>query len=240
MAKKGDTPNLPMNYKEELAKEKAGIKERIGAAGGGDFIRITQDKKFQMPDGTAGPGPLNVVILDFVSVNQFHDRPYKKGEESPPACFAIGEKPEQLVPSANSPVKQAESCKDCPNNEWGSNGKGKACSNLRVLAVREPGNNPDAKVMLIKVSPTAVKGFDAYVRTLQAQFDGLPIEFETEIYFDPNLSFGSLRFGSPKPNKNVAIHFPQKKEAKARLLAEPDVSQYKPLAPAKPAKGARR
>lgn len=229
-AKKGEVKaGLPVNIQEELRKQKEGIKSRIGAVGGGDKIRVTQGKKFVMPDGSEGPGPLNVVILDFKSMNAWHDRPYKKGEEAPPACFAIGDNPNELIPSPNSPRKQAEACKDCAFNEWGSRGAGKECGNTRLLAVREPGDDPNADVRVLQVSPTAIKAFDAYVKSLEVQFDGLPIEFETEIYFDPNLDYPSLRFGNPKPNKNLNVHFGQQKAATARLSEEPDVSQYKPL-----------
>lgn len=220
---------LPVSVADELRREREGIKQRVGAVGGGDTIRITQDKKFALPDGTTNEGPLSVVVLDFTAANFYYDRPFRKGDESPPACFAIGPNPKALVPSENSPVKQAEDCNDCPLKEWGTKGEGKACDDLRFLAVREASANPDAKVMLIKVSKTAAKAWDAYVTTLDKQFEGVPIEFVTEIYFDPNVDYASLRFGNPARNPNVNVHFGQRAAAKARLAAEPDVAKYKPL-----------
>jgi hypothetical protein len=231
---------LPVNVQEELRKQRETMKSRIGAVGGGDKIRVTQGKKFVMPDGTEGPGPLNVVILDFKSMNAWHDRPYKKGEESPPACFAIGDNPNELIPSPNSPRIQAKTCAECAFNEWGSRGAGKECGNTRLLAVREPGDDAGADIRILQVSPTAIKAFDAYVKSLEVQFDGVPIQFETEIYFDPNLDYPTLRFGNPKPNKNLDAHFGQQKAATARLAEEPDVSQYKPVVAKPLGKGAKR
>ena len=211
----------------ELKKESANIKAKIGSPGG-DMIRTTQDKHFILPNGTKDNKPLRVVILDFVSLNQFFDRPYKKGEESPAACFALSAETKGMVPSPNSPDKQADACDICPNNEYGSNGAGKACGNTRLLAIVEDSADPEAPIRLLKVSATAIKGFDAYVNTIHAQFELPPVGVVTEIYFDPTVTYASLRFGNPSPNENLAVHYERRAAALKRLLTEPDVSQYKP------------
>lgn len=225
---KAKTPGTALvDIQAELKKRKEGITKRIQAPSG-DFIRVTQDKKFKLPDGTSGPGPLNLVILDFICVNMFYDRPYKEGDKTPPACLAIGEEPLSMVPDPVSPDKQADSCGVCPNNQWGSKGAGKACTNTRVLALVAPDDDPTSPILLLKVSPTAIKAFDGYVATIASQFDSLPVAVETEIYFDPNLTYGSLRFGNPVPNKNLEVHFARMKAAAERLKAVPDVSAYEP------------
>lgn len=222
-----------VNIREELKKAAADdIRKRIGKPSG-DMIRVTQDKYFVLPNGVKDNKPMRLVILDFVSINQFFDRPFKKGEESPPACFAIGTEAEGLIPSANSPKKEAEGCDICPNNAFGSKGAGKACSNGRLLAVVEDSDNPEAPIRLLKVSATAIKGFDAYVKTIQTQFDTTVVGVTTEVYFDPNQTYGSLRFGSPEPNANLEVHYNRLAAARERLLTEPDVSQYEPLTPTK-------
>lgn len=216
-----------VDIRAELKKQAEAIKSKI-AAPAGDFIKVQQDKQFKLPDGTTNGGPLHVVILDFVSANYFYDRPYKEGEIVPPACYSINESPLLLKPSDKSPVKQAEACNVCPNDQFGSNGKGKACTNTRLLAVTVPSDDANAPIYLLKVSPTGIKAFDAYVKTIESQFDGPPIVVETEIYFDKASKWPSLRFGNPKPNANLEVHFNLQKAAKERLLTEPDVSQYQP------------
>jgi hypothetical protein len=213
-----------VDIRAELKKQAELIKSKISAPAG-DFIKVQQDKQFKLPDGTVSGGPLNVVILDFISANYFYDRPYKEGEIVPPACYALNDSPILLKPSEKSPVKQAEACNACPNDQFGSNGKGKACTNTRLLAVTAAGV-PDAPIYLLKVSPTGIKAFDAYVKTIEAQFDGPPIIVETEIYFDKGSKWPSLRFGNPQPNTQLEAHFNMQKAAKDRLLTEPDVSQY--------------
>ncbi len=223
-----------VDIRAQLAKEVADMASRVGAPGG-DAIRITQDKKFEFPDGTKSNGPINLVIVDFVSMNQFYDGPYDKDNISPPACFAIGSNPTALVASDNSPVKQSAGCAACPMNQFGSDGKGKACKNGRVLAVLPPGATADTPLWILKVSPTALKSFDAYVTSVVRSFQLPPVSVITEISFDDSVTYASLRFGDPQPNDNLEACFARKEEAMARLLTEPDVSQYEAPAPQKKA-----
>lgn len=221
--------NLPVSVAEQLKAETEALASRIQAPGG-DKIKLTKKKTFKLPDGTEHPGPLSVVIVDFVSANRFFDRPYKEGEVTPPACFAIGLEPQNLVPSAKSPDKQNDNCAKCPNNEFGSKGNGKACSNHRVLAVvageGDLANDPEAPMWTLEVSPTGLKAFDAYVATVRTQYGVPPIGVITDIFFDPSSEYQSLRFGNPQPNPNLEGHFARRAAARERLMAEPDVSKY--------------
>lgn len=220
-----------IDIQAEMKKQAELITNRIGKPGG-DFIKVQQDKKFKLPDGTVDNGPLSVVILDFTSVNMFFDQPFKEGKSTPPACFAINDEPDKLTPHITSPVMQVEKgklCKTCVNDAWGSGtGAGKACNNTRILAVIADSNDPASPVYNLKVSPTAIKAFDAYVKTIKEQFDGPPFAVVTDVYFDPSLKYASLRFGNPRPNTNLAVHFDRQKAAHDRLLTAPDVSQYTP------------
>lgn len=227
MAKNKATGTSIVNIEAELAKEAEGISKRIQAPSG-DYIKVTQDKFFQMPDGSKHQGPLSVVILDFVAANLFYDQPFKEGQNTPPACVAIGLEPLLLIPDEASPVKQAEACSDCPNNDFGSKGAGKACTNTRILAVVEPNADENAPILLLKVSPTGIKPFDSYVASIKSQFNTVPAGVVTDIYFDPNLKYGSLRFGNPRVNENLAVHYDRRKAAKERLLVIPDLSGYTP------------
>jgi len=221
---------LPVSIAEELAKETAALATRINAPTG-NKIKLTKGKKFKLPDGTEHPGPLTVVVVDFVNANVYHDRPYKEGEFSPPACFAVGlEVNNKLTPSKASPARQADSCDKCPNNEFGSKGDGKACKNLRKLAVvagaGDDAGDGSSQMWLLEVSPTAGKAWDAYVSMVRTQFNAPPIGVITDVFFDPTSEFQSLRFGNPQPNPNLELHFGRRQEARQMLTAEPDVSGY--------------
>jgi hypothetical protein len=225
--------SLPVDVRTKLMRDAADMAKKI-AAPGGDLIRLTKKKTFKLPDGREAPAgtPLRVVVLDFVSYNAFYDRIWTEGDKTPPACFALGSEPKLLVPSNNSPVKQADNCEECPNNEWGSKGKGKACGNHRLLAVVEPSGVVDSPIMLIRLSPTGVKHWDKYVSDIINRFGIGPIGVETEIYFDQASDYATLRFGNPSPNVNLGVHAARQDAATKRLLTEPDVSGYEPVKPA--------
>lgn len=229
-----ETPGTALEQiRVKLAEESKGIKDRI-LAPSGDSIRILKTKKFKLPDGTVSDGPLSVVILDFVAMNQLYDRPWVEGEAQTPVCMAFGNDPKQLVPYDTSPEKQSEVCKGCWANEWKShaNGKGKACANTRLLAVVANDTDANSPMLLLKVSKTGVKHFDAYVQSISDEFGSVPVSVVTDIFFDANEEFPTLRFGNPTPNDNLATHYNRRKAAMARLTTEPDFSAY--LSPTKP------
>src|SRR5690348_16966370 len=90
VAPRSNTSVVSMN--EAIKKELADLQNRTGTPGG-DQIRVTQDKQFILPDGTKHLGPLNLVIVDFLTHKTFYDRPFDKANPCPPACFAISVSP---------------------------------------------------------------------------------------------------------------------------------------------------
>lgn len=219
---------IPQALRDQLREEAAEQKKSIQIAN--DKIVLTRKKTFKLPDGTENAGPLSVVILDFISTNKFFDRPYKEGEAVPPACFAIGTDPKKLVPSSNSPDKQADDCESCPNNQFGSKGNGKACGNHRLLLVRagigDDASDPQATKFKIQLSPTAIRAFDAYVSSVGTMFSAPVHAVVTDIFFDPKSDYPTLRFGNPQPNVNLVLHMKERAAARESLLQEPDVSTY--------------
>ena len=227
-----------------LKAQVAAMGERTAPASG-ISIRVTQDKQFMLPDGTKTPGPLDLVIVDFAARNEFYEGAFDPKAIAPPVCFAIGSNPLKLIPSDNSPVRQADDCTSCPMAAWGSDGAGKACKNTRVLAVLPPDADADTPMWLLKVSPTALKGFDGFVNSVARTFQMPPVGVVTKVAFDDNVTYAKLVFSDPTPNENLAEHFARQEEAKALLSTEPDVSGYqaeKPAAkaPAKRAVAGRR
>lgn len=228
-----------VSVQEMMAAQLAALQGKTAPAGG-NAIRVTQDKQFQLPDGSKTPGPLQVVIVDFTSRNEFYEGAFDKNNITSPACFAIGDIPTKLVPSANSPVKQCDDCASCPMNQFGSAGAGKACKNTRVLAVLPPDADDETPLWTIKVSPTALKNFDGYVKNVSRMFNMPPVGVVTEISFDESKDYASLSFGNPVPNEGVANHIVRTAEAKELLAQEPDVSSFGAAPAKKSAAPARR
>ena len=215
-----------VSIQEQLKAMAAATANQVAPASG-ISIRVSQSKEFQLPDGQRTRDPIHLVIVDFVSRNNYYTSAYSKDEVSPPACFAIGSNPQTLIPSENSPEKQCGSCAACPMNQFGSAGAGKACKNERVLAVLPAYATEESPLWLLKVSPTAIKGFDAFIRTVGTSLQLPPVGVICTVGFDPNKDFPSLVFGDPQPNKNVGMHIGRVEEARKLLATEPDVSQCK-------------
>jgi hypothetical protein len=219
-----------VSIKDQIAAQVAALGDRI-APPGGSKIKLANGS-MTLPDGTKTPGPLEVVVVDFVAVNKFYEGAYDKDNITPPACFAIGSNPAKLVPSPNAPLPQAKTCAECPMNAFGSSGKGKACKNERLLAVLPPDGADDTPLWTLGVSPTGIKGFDGYVANVARTFNTVPVGVVTTVSLDPNVDYPSLRFGDPVPNPGLGTHFARQAEAKAMLAVEPDVSTFGAAKPA--------
>ena len=244
VAVKKNTSTAVVNIQEMLRKQAEANAARV-EPGSGKSIRIGQDKSFTLPDGTKTRESLQLVVVDFVSRNEYYEGAYNKDDITPPNCFAIHPEPKQLVPSDNSPNKQCDDCASCPMNQFGSapTGAGKACKNTRVLAVMPPDADDDTEIWTLKVSPTAIKAFDGFVAGVNRAFQLPPVGVVVTVGFSDAKDFPSLEFTDPQLNENVAIHFGRQDEAREMLMREPDVSSFgaeKPAAKAPARKVARK
>lgn len=229
------TSKALINYDEQIAQELAALGDKI-APPSGDKIKLRKDGSIELPDGSSGT-TVECVILDFISVNSYYDRPYDADEIIPPACFAIGANPKLMEPSGNSPDAQSKDCASCPMNQFGSapNGKGKACRNSRLVAVTPAASleleaDEPAPVYILSVPPTSLKSFDGYVRDLALKHKTIPLGVLTELYQDEGSEYVAPRFNAVRPltGEEKALIFPHREAATKRLTAEPDVSGYEP------------
>lgn len=219
---------LPADIRAMLAAQVAGDIERLGAVGGKDAIKITQDKKFELPNGDLVE-ELDAVIVDFVYRNEYYIGNFNRKQITPPACFAISPVAAELSASDNSPMKQSEGgCAVCQQNQFGSspNGDGKACKNTVFLAVLPPDATEDTPIWVIKTSPTAVKHFNSYVSKVARSAQVPVTAVLTKIYFDPSSTYASLRFDATGVNPIFGMSHARKDEARHRLMQEPDVSTF--------------
>ena len=227
---------LPADVRAMLAQQVATDIERLGAVGGKDAIRITQDKKFELPNGDL-VDEIEAIVVDFVYRNEYYIGNFNRKQITPPACFAINPVAADMTPSDTSPLKQSEGgCAVCQQNQFGSspNGDGKACKNTVYLAVLPPDATEDTPVWVLKTSPTAVKHFNSYVSKV-ARAAQVPVTaVTTRIFFDPSSTFASVRFEASGPNKIFSLTQSRVTEARHRLMQEPDVSTFElPKTPAK-------
>lgn len=217
--------HLPAELKAQMDAEVAALQKRISAPSG-DRIQITQAKTFKLPNGLE-VDELEGIVVDFVAANYYYDVPFDRQNITPPKCFAIGLEPASLVPSANSPDAQCESCGKCWANQFKSadNGRGKACANTRLLALLPLDADEETPLWVLKVSATGTKSFDGHVAAV-AQSYGLPVRgVVTKITFSDE-TYASLRFSTVGgAGEDLFMLAQSKKEAAlSRLQTEPDVT----------------
>jgi hypothetical protein len=219
---------LPAAVRAKLEEDIATDIARIGATGGGDVIRASQDKKFESPDGTTYD-EFECHIVAFTYRNEYYDTPYNAKEITPPVCFAISPSESTLIASDNSPtVQNPDSCIPCQHNQFGSSpvGAGKACKNNVLIAIlpTDPKTIEEHDIMIVKLSPTAIRPFNKYVKEILSQ--NVPINMaKTRVYFDESSSYASIRLEVVGFNADhYDILEARKDEATRRLAEEPDVS----------------
>lgn len=213
------------SIQDQLRQELATLKERVDPPSG--FMISTKGKVFTLPDGNASDGPMDVILLDWVTANTYFEGIYNPKDIKPPACFALGREVATLAPSDNSPKKQHNTCKGCPMNEWGSDpqgGKGKACKNTRRLLIAPVKSTEETQPWVISVSPTGLKHFDKFVNTL-GDLGTHPIEIITEISFEPSEPFPTLRFKPIGKHDNITLMWALKERGQEILLQEPKIDQ---------------
>jgi hypothetical protein len=122
-----------------------------------------------VPNNTA-----DVRVLAAISERAWYDGPFDSDNAQVPACYAFDS--EEPHPKARDP--QADTCKDCPKNKWGSApprpgstlpGKGKACrEGARMIVV--PAGIPlkSAPMYMAKIPVTSLNAVTTFVGRCQA------------------------------------------------------------------------
>lgn len=206
-------------------------RERIGSSGGGDVITINNKKNLFIMPNEQEVEEFEALIVDFAYCNNYYIGAYNPKVVTPPACFAIAPSAAALEPSDNSPVKQNDSdCATCQQNQFGTHptSGGKACKNSVIIAVLPPEEDSVSShdIWILKTSPTAIRPFNKYATKVSGM--KLPMGcIRTRFFFDPELDYASVRFEALGVEGDcVDGVLARKEEAAARLLEEPDVSQF--------------
>jgi hypothetical protein len=129
-----------------------------------------------------------VVIGSTIEYNYYGGNDFDSENPQPPVCYAFGDDEDALTPHPDSADKQAAACKGCPQNEFGSaeKGRGKACKNTRRLALVaapdvDDGDLSKIKLGFMKLNVMSIKGWAAYVKSLNDKYRRPPFAVVTEI-----------------------------------------------------------
>jgi len=199
-AEKATESTALVSMKERIAQRLANVNKATAAPASKNIS--TKGGKFTLPDGSASAGPLNCIVVDYINSNVFYDGPYDPNNVKPPVCAAIGRDINLMAPLETLETRVSDSCNGCPNNEFGSAGRGKACKNNVVLALIPEEFTEDTEVMTIKVSPTGLTTWSSYVRQLANQ--GIDVsEVVTSITFRAGVTYPTLDFKALNRNTKL-------------------------------------
>lgn len=218
-----ESKNLPVSIEDQIKKDLAAQQGQLGALPSNKIS--LNEKQFTLPDGQKSPGPMEVIVLDFIWFMVHYPGVYNSNNPQQPNCFAIGrDKPDSrlLKPYEGVAEPQGETCseKDCPKNEWKSSptSGGKACKNQRRLIVVPPDFDEETEVMTMYVSPGGLKNFDAYVSRLKNEHGIMPIQAVTKVQFDANQSYPLLQFSFVGKHDNLNLAWGLKERSQDILL----------------------
>lgn len=234
-------------WNEKLAAlAKSSKKQESNVGGEGNFISfkgaIMQYRGAAIPNNT-----MNVIVLDSILENQFYEGAYDASNPASPVCYAFGRDPDTMAPDpeqVEAPI--STSCAECPNFEWGSadTGKGKACKEVRRLALITEGDLEDlenAEVAYAKIAVMSVKGWAGYVRQLESVYHLPPMAFVTKmsVVSDPKSQFRvTFDMDSQLEDPEVFAKLFQLREKVEKTINFPYVKIEAAAAPAKPARHA--
>lgn len=178
------------NWDEELAKyaELSRAQEDTAVGGSGMKYFGTRGGILTFDEEVITGNKVSVIILDSCFEHSYYEGKFDPENPAPPVCFALGRDEGELAPHKtvfDHDQAQSGECESCPMNEFGSadTGRGKACKNIRRLAVIPAGkynkagdfvfdNNPDsyarAGMGFIKVPVTSTNAF----KTVNKQVTG--------------------------------------------------------------------
>jgi hypothetical protein len=130
----------------------------------------------------------------------FYATGFEEGTNAKPDCYSN----DGVAPAVDAQSPQAAKCAICPHNQWGSKiteqgAKGKACGDVRRLAVAPSGDLENA--MLLRVPAASLKELAKYAellgrRKVPYQAAVTKIGFDHDVAF-PKLTFQAVRWLDP-------------------------------------------
>lgn len=199
--------------------------------GGSNRIKVLAKGAFEV-EGVEHE-ELQLVVIDGAIRKQFFHDNFDKENITPPDCYAIGrpmstggDTPNTTVPEGDSPDIQSDKCATCPQNVFGSKGRGKACQDRRWLVVQivdDAGSHlePTAPLYLLDLSPTNIKAFDAQAAYIEKSI-GAPLKAILTARATNNGTYALVSWHDPIPNPDYGIAFSRRAEAADILAKRPD------------------
>ena len=197
--KAATTSKALVPWKEKFAGYAKDTRKQVENVGGGIGIKFGRGS-IQVGGIPVKGGKLECVVIGSCALNAWYEDDYNKDDMQPPDCyaFAINYGDEEMQPHEKAESPQHADCAGCPQNQYGTakTGKGKACANrVRIGAItakdaEDADTIPAAQLAIGSVSPTNVKHWASYVKSLD-EMDGGPrqpwnVVTEIQSFDDPD------------------------------------------------------
>lgn len=163
----------------------------------GNFISL-KGKIFTLPDGTQLKD-VDCIVVDYLRINQLLT-PYVPSQRMQTLCWAIGRNDKTLAPNEDVENAESKTCATCPKNEFGSKGKGKACTNKIRLAIVPPDAKSNADIWLVQIPPTSLADWTNYVKMIERLYGTSgTMRIVTKIKMNPDSDYPKLVFQCLRP-----------------------------------------
>jgi hypothetical protein len=172
-----------------LAKE--AVEQEKGIGGSGQSVKFGAGGTITVAGGIVPGNKLEVIVLASCFENAWYGgRAYDPDDPQPPECYGFNVLMDDLAPHEECQNPQSKTtCAECEKNEWGSAdvGRGKACGNKKRLAiilakdVESAEDVASAELATARVSPTQLKAWAGYVRSVAEESGRPPWSVITEI-----------------------------------------------------------
>lgn len=169
----GGAVTLPGDWQNKLA-EYARETQQIEQTTGRFFSTKSGVLAF---GGTPIPNnTMDVVVIGSLFENVYYDSAFNSEQVKAPRCYAFSLDGNNMAPHENVRDKQNDVCRSCKWNKWesGDRGRGKACKNMRRLALLPSSALKTAEeidkgqVGYLRVPVTSVKNWSAFAQRLAA------------------------------------------------------------------------
>jgi len=201
--------NLPAELKAkfDLKQNMEGVTPRLP-----QISIVHQAQLFTFPDETQLK-EFEGIILDTNRINAWWEQSYDEtGGGTPPDCFSMN----GVEPDLNCNMPQAKRCAECEKNKFGSDGRGKACKNMkRVHIMLEDEMLP----LRLTLPPSNLKAIDMYISLLTSK--GMPYQLVvTNFKLKKTQNKDGIAFSEINPEKVMIITDPEKAEFLSKMLKE--------------------
>lgn len=190
-----------VQWSKELADAAAASVATVAELGGGNFFSI-QGGVLKLGGDAIPNNEMVCIILDHVLENDLNLTDFDPDNPSYPECYAFGRSAADMKPHASVTKPASPDCASCPNNVFGSadKGRGKACKNRARLACisgaqlvggrfelqTDPAAVAGAQVALLKIPPTSIGAWGAYVKAVATSLKRPPWAVYTKIKVVPD------------------------------------------------------